>query len=101
MGHPAGDPPAVAWCDRLDARSRGGEIQTDFSELRVNNGEHEATATGSVGNSGSHIVLNNEHGGIEINRGSASVPKPPAPPEPGKAGRALPAPKEKVEPTEN
>jgi len=86
---------------RLDAVSRGGEIQTDFSELHVNNGEHEATATGSVGNAGPHIVLNNEHGGIEINRGSVSVPKPPVPPEPGKAGRALPAPKEKVEPTEN
>jgi len=86
---------------RLDAVSRGGEIQTDFSELHVNNGEHEATATGSVGNAGSHIVLNNEHGGIEINRSSASAPKPPLPPEPGKAGRALPAPKEKVEPTEN
>ena len=86
---------------RLDARSRGGEIQTEFSELHVNNDEHEATANGSVGNASSHIVLNNEHGGIEINRGSASPPKPPIPPEPGKAGRALPAPKEKVEPTEN
>jgi hypothetical protein len=27
---------------RLDARTRDGEIQSDFSELKVNNDEHEA-----------------------------------------------------------
>ena len=83
---------------RLDARTHGGEIQSDFPELKINNDEHEAKASGSVGNSASHIVLNNEHEGIEIRKAGATPPKPPEPP---KAGKALPAPKGKVEPTEN
>jgi hypothetical protein len=87
---------------RLDARTRDGEIQSDFAELKVDNGEHEAKASGSVGTAAAHIVLNNEHDGIEIRKAGAVPPKPPAPPTPGtKAGKALPAPKDNVEPTEN
>jgi len=86
---------------RLDARTREGEIQSEFPELKVSNDEHEAKASGSVGNATSHIVLNNEHDGIEIRKASAKPPAPPVPPTPGKPGKALPAPKEKVEPTEN
>jgi hypothetical protein len=86
---------------RLDARTRDGEIQSDFPELKVNNDEHEAKASGSVGSGSSHIVLNNEHDGIEIRKASSQPPKPPELPNPAKAGKALPAPKEKVEPTEN
>jgi len=83
---------------RLDARTRDGEIQSDFAELKVSNDEHESKANGSVGNGSSHIVLNNEHDNIEIRKAGALPPKPPEPP---KAGKALPAPKDKVEPTEN
>jgi hypothetical protein len=86
---------------RLDARTREGEIQSDFPELKVSNDEHEAKASGSVGNASSHIVLNNEHDGIEIRKASSKPPVPPEPPSPAKAGKALPAPKVKVEPTEN
>ena len=86
---------------RLDAHTRDGEIQSDFAELSVKNDEHEAKASGSVGNASSHIVLNNEHDGIEIRRASSTPPKPPEPPNPAKGGKALPAPKVKVEPTEN
>ena len=86
---------------RLDARTRDGEIQSDFSELKVNNDEHESRASGSVGSASSHIVVNNEHDGIEIRKASAQPPKPPEPPNPAKAGKALPPPKVKVEPTEN
>jgi hypothetical protein len=85
---------------RLDARARDGEVQSDFSELKVDNGEHEGKASGSVGNASSHIVLNNEHDGIEIRKASSLPPRPPEPPSP-KSGKALPAPKVKVEPTEN
>jgi hypothetical protein len=85
---------------RVDARTRDGEIQSDFSELQVNNNDHEGKASGSVGNGASHIVINNEHDGIEIRRASAIPPKPPEPPA-QKTGKALPAPKTKVEPTEN
>jgi hypothetical protein len=93
---------------RLDAHTRDGEIQSDFPELKVDNGDHEAKATGSVGNGSAHIVLNNEHDGIEIRRSarngaptegvSGGIPSPPKPPKPAKA---LPPPKTNVEPTEN
>jgi DUF4097 and DUF4098 domain-containing protein YvlB len=85
----------------VDARTRDGEIKSDFPELNVVNGDHEAKATGSVGNATSHIVINNEHDGIEIRKASASAPTPPVPPAPGKPPKALPAPKAKIEPTEN
>jgi putative adhesin/cell wall-active antibiotic response 4TMS protein YvqF len=84
---------------RLDARARDGEIQSDFSELKVDNSDHESRASGSVGNGSSHIVINNEHDGIEIRRASATPPAPPA--VPAKPAKALPAPKSNVEPTEN
>jgi hypothetical protein len=86
---------------RLDARTRGGEIQSDFPELKVSNEEREAKASGNVGNGSSHIVINNEHEGIEIRRASATPPMPPVPPNPAKPAKALPQPKDKVEPTEN
>ncbi len=90
---------------RVDARTRDGEIQSDFSELKIENGDHEATATGSVGNGVSHIVINNEHDGIEIRKVSAAAAAAPAPPAspatPAKPAKTLPAPKGKVEPTDN
>jgi hypothetical protein len=85
----------------LDARTRDGEIESEFPELRVNNDDHESKASGSVGSGTAHIVLNNEHDGIEIRKASSAPPRPPEPPRPPKPGKSLPAPKEKVEPTEN
>jgi DUF4097 and DUF4098 domain-containing protein YvlB len=86
---------------RIDARTRDGEIQSDFGELKVENGDHQASASGAVGNASSHIVLNNEHGGIEIRKAALGEPRPPEPPAAPKSGKALPAPKDEVEPTEN
>ena len=87
---------------RLDARTRDGEIQSDFPELKVNNDEHESRANGSVGNGSAHIVINNEHDGIEIRKASAIPPAVPAPPATStKPAKSLPAPPSKVEPTEN
>ena len=87
----------------LDAQTRDGEIQSDFPELKIDNSEHESKATGTVGNGSSHIVLNNEHDGIEIRKAAArpAAATPPTPPTPSKPARSLPPPKSKVEPTEN
>ena len=76
----------------LDARTHDGEIQSDFSGLKIDNGDHEATASGTVGNGASHIVINNEHDGIEIRKASSSEEPaaPAAPAAPGKA-RQIPA----------
>jgi len=86
---------------RLDARTRnGGEIQSsDFPELKVDNDEHESKASGNVGNGSSHIVINNEHEGIEIRKASLAPPVPPA--APGKPAKALPPPKDAPEATDN
>jgi len=96
---------------RLDARTRDGEIQSDFPELKVSNDEHEAKASGSVGNGAAHIVLNNEHEGIEIRKAAMNGgPKEGVPggitggvpgTKQSQPTKSLPAPKEKVEPSEN
>ena len=87
---------------RLDARTRDGEIQSDFPGLKIESDDHEAKASGSVGNAASHIVINNEHDGIEIRKASTNTAPAPTPaPTPPKPPKALPAPKAKVEPTEN
>jgi len=85
---------------RIDARTREGEIESDFSELKIDNGDHEATASGTVGNGTSHIVITNQHDGIEIRKASTSAEPTPRPTQP-KPPKALPAPKADVEPTEN
>jgi DUF4097 and DUF4098 domain-containing protein YvlB len=66
---------------QLDAHARGGEIESDFSDLKVDNGDDQASATGTVGAGGPHVVINNEHGGIELRKGSA-IAEAPAPPKP-------------------
>jgi hypothetical protein len=86
---------------RLDARTRGGEIQSEFPELKVNNDEHEARASGSVGNGSSHVVINNEHEGIEIRKASNAPPAPPVPPTPAKPAKALPEQKDAPQATDN
>jgi hypothetical protein len=95
----------------LEARTVDGEIQSDFPELKVDNNDDKGSASGVVsgtsGNSSVHIVLNNNHGGIEIRKSAVTGgPKegmsggaPGA--KPNKPAKSLPAPKEKVEPTEN
>ncbi len=90
---------------RVDARTRDGEIESDFPSIKIDNNDHESTASGTVGNGASHVVINNEHDGIEIRRNqertSAAPAVPATPAVPPKPGRSLPAPKLKVEPTEN
>lgn len=99
---------------RVDARTRDGEIQSDFPELKIENANHETKASGSVGSGTSHIVLNNEHDGIEIRRATTTKSGGPVegisggvsggipgPSKQTKPARSLPPPKAKVEPTEN
>ena len=73
---------------QVDAQARDGEIQTDFNSLKVTNGDDRSTASGVVNGGGPRMVLNNEHGTIEIREGSVvsqaspNPPKPPGTPEP-------------------
>jgi DUF4097 and DUF4098 domain-containing protein YvlB len=66
---------------QVDAHSRGGEIESDFNALNVENSNDQATASGTIGSGGPHLVISNEHGGIELRKGSslAEAPTPPRP----------------------
>jgi len=68
---------------QVDARAQGGEIETDFSSLKID--ESQTTASGSVGSGGPRLVLNSEHGTIEIRKASSAdqeseLPENPKPP---------------------
>jgi DUF4097 and DUF4098 domain-containing protein YvlB len=82
-----------------DARARGGEVQSDFSELKVSNADDQGIATGTIGTGGPRLVLNNEHGTIDIRKGS-SLAELPAPPRSPKIPK-VPTPPKLPEPTEN
>jgi DUF4097 and DUF4098 domain-containing protein YvlB len=65
---------------QVEAHVRNGEIESDFGEVKIDNGDDQASASGTVGSGGPRMVLNNEHGTIEIRKGS-SMPEdmPPIP----------------------
>jgi DUF4097 and DUF4098 domain-containing protein YvlB len=81
---------------KVEARTRQGDIESDFSEVKVDTQNRQATANGSIGSNGPHLIINSDHGDIELRKGTVAVtaPTPPAvPPKPGKPAKALPAPK--------
>jgi hypothetical protein len=92
---------------KVEARTREGEIQSDFEEIKVDNRDRESSASGSIGSNGPKLVMNCEKGTIEIRKGTIAVvaPAPPIPPatpgKPGKPAKALPAPKAKPVESEN
>lgn len=89
---------------KINARSRGGNIESDFSELKVDNGDNQSTATGSLGNGASRMVINGDNGSIEIRKGELAAATPSTPPTPSKASKpakALPAPKAPPQESEN
>ena len=82
---------------QIDARARNGEIESDFSDIKINSTDDQATATGSVNGGGPHVIINNEHGTIEIRKNSSAAedveePKAPKTPKGPKAPKANPAP---------
>ena len=91
---------------KVEARTRQGEIQSDFDEIKVDNRDRESSASGAIGTNGPRLVMNCDKGTIEIRKGTVAVvppvpPTPPAAPKPGKPAKALPAPKAKPMESEN
>jgi DUF4097 and DUF4098 domain-containing protein YvlB len=85
---------------KVEARTREGEIESDFDEIKVENSDKQSSASGSIGSNGPRLAINCNKGMIEIRKGTGAVvapaePTPPAmPARPGsKPARALPAPK--------
>ncbi len=88
---------------KLEARTRNGEISSDFSQINIGGSEDSPTASGTVGNGSGHLQILNEHGAIEIRKGTvtATQPTPPVPPS-TRSPRSVPAPRDvPAEPTEN
>jgi hypothetical protein len=92
---------------KVEARTREGEIESDFEEIKVDNRERGSSADGSIGVNGPKLAMNCEKGSIEIRKGTVAVvpPSPPTPPaapsKSGKAPKSLPAPKAKPVESEN
>jgi DUF4097 and DUF4098 domain-containing protein YvlB len=88
---------------QLEARARNGDVQSDFNEVKVNNNDDQGSANGRVGEGGPKIVVNNEHAGIEIRKGSlvAEAPVPPKLPKAPKAPKLPAEPQDVPEPTDN
>jgi DUF4097 and DUF4098 domain-containing protein YvlB len=53
----------------INAHARRGEVQSDFSQLRVNNSREEGNLSGTVGNGGPSVEINNDRGTIEVRKG--------------------------------
>jgi len=85
---------------KIEARTREGEISSDFDEIKVENSNKQSSASGAIGSNGPRLVMNCEKGSIEIRKGTVAVvppapPIPPAAPNLGKPAKSLPAPKAK------
>jgi hypothetical protein len=86
---------------KVDASTDNGEVESGFSELKVENQDDRGRASGVVGNGAGSIRISNAHGGIEIRRGSEeivapNIPEPPDMPSPPKGGVKGHPPKEGV-----
>lgn len=91
---------------KVEARTRGGDIESDFGEIKIDSRDDQASASGSIGTNGPKLALNCDKGTIEIRKGTVAVmapapPIPPTPVKPGKPAKALPAPKAKPVESEN
>ncbi len=75
---------------QLQAQVHDGEIQSDFGDLKIDNGDNRSSATGNVNGGGPRMTIENEHGTIEIRKGTvvpvpavgSNKPNRPEPPEP-------------------
>lgn len=52
----------------LNARTRDGDISTDFDQIKVSSDRGQSTASGTVGSGASHVEINNRYGSIEIRK---------------------------------
>ncbi len=86
---------------KVDARSRGGEVQSDFDKLKIENGDNAGTITGTIGSGLARLVLNNEHGTIELRKSEEVAPAPMPTPHVPKPPKAPKTPDGEMAPTEN
>ena len=91
---------------KVEARTRQGNIESDFDEIKIDNHDNQSSASGSIGTNGPKLVMNCDKGAIEIRKGTVAVVAPvppvaPVPAKPGKPSKTLPAPKSPPVQSEN
>jgi DUF4097 and DUF4098 domain-containing protein YvlB len=67
---------------QIDARTKRGEIETDFPSIQVKSEHNSQSASGTVGSGGPQVRLNNDHGDVQIRQSSGVQAVPPSPPVP-------------------
>ena len=67
---------------QVQAQAQDGEIESDFNSLKVDNGDSRASGNGSVNGGGPRMILNNEHGSIEVRTDTGVAALPQTPPMP-------------------
>jgi DUF4097 and DUF4098 domain-containing protein YvlB len=55
-----------------DFKTHNGDINSDFSGLKVTSERNDSTATGNIGSGGAKIQISNEHGNIELRKAGQS-----------------------------
>ena len=55
-----------------DFKTHNGDINSDFSGLKVTSEHNDSSASGNVGSGGTKIQISNEHGNIEIRKAGQS-----------------------------
>ncbi len=56
---------------QVEATSVRGDVETDFPDVKIDTSSRaETRATGNVGTGGPKLIINNEHGNIEIRKGT-------------------------------
>ena len=87
---------------QVEAQTRDGEIHSDFNEIKIDNGDNRSSANGSVNGGGPHVMLNDDHGTIEIRKGSAAAAESSSPtPKLPKMPKMPPKPPDVPQPSEN
>lgn len=66
-GHIRVELPAKA-AFQMNALADHGDVESDFGELKIESGDNESKATGSVGSGGVQMRLTNSHGDISIRK---------------------------------
>jgi DUF4097 and DUF4098 domain-containing protein YvlB len=56
---------------QADVHTGNGDINSDFGSLKIDNQNGSSKATGSVGNGGPTVKVNNQHGDIDLRKSSS------------------------------
>jgi DUF4097 and DUF4098 domain-containing protein YvlB len=78
---------------KVEARTREGDISSDFPEIKVESNDKQSSASGTIGTNGPKLAVNCNKGDIEIRKATAGSTVTPVPPKPVKPPKPMPAPK--------